>query len=749
MMKWSVGFLFLLTSRLLAAEDLTRPALAYSHAFGGSGADTATAVAVDTAGNVYIAGFTTSPNFPLKNPFRTATAGVGIWNSTEAFVTKWSADAKQLFYSSYLGGSSLDWATGIAVDRNGNAYVTGYTYSADFPVTAGAFQRELRGDHNAFVTKIGPNGELVYSTLLGGSGIDAASAIAVDRDGNAYVTGYAGSSDFPTKEAFQPEIRQGCPSAPWGPNSTGPSGPAFTAGDAFVAKINPGGSALVYSTYLGGTCADQGHGIALDSGGDVYIVGVTNSVDFPTTRGTLQENWTSAHNSGFLIKLKGSGKSLVYATFLGGTGDDLASAVVVDANGNAYVTGSSFGMTRQLLPAGSCIQIFTAFGSPFQIQSGIAAFVLKIDPAGSSRIYEQYLGECNPGGTSIAIDPAGRAWVAGSAGSAVAFPTAIFRFPGNSATFPAIHPFQALGLGRGFVSQISADGQSVLFSSLVDWATAMALHPTGGVYVVGATRNSDVVEQPGQEDMPYPALLVRIDPAVRSAVTIEPPRSMASTRHYPLNSLYPSVLAPGAIIAIPGIGLGPTQEIGPSLTPEGSLSTSLAGTSVKFDGIPAPLISVQAEKVVCIVPFKLGSRETVSVQVESSNGVSNAIRAPLQAAAVEILAVVNEDGTLNSANHPAAPGSVVTLYAAGMGQTDPPTVDGAINGPESRQLKNAMSILIHNWLAPEIMYAGPAPGQVAGIMQINFRVPDVPSYTYNLLLSSGLDQDFTILTVVR
>jgi uncharacterized protein (TIGR03437 family) len=741
MNKRTVALLFLLIWPALATEELVRPALVYSHAFGGSGEDIAAAVATDALGNVYIAGYTTSNDFPVKNAFQNARGGTASRIITDAFVTKWSADGQQLYYSSYLGGNLVDVATGIAVDQNGNAYITGYTYSTDFPVSAGAIQHELTGDHNAFVAKIDPEGKLLYSTLLGGSGQDAAAAIAVDSDGNAYVTGYTSSPDFPTKNALQPQIRQGCPTRPTG------SDPA--AGDAFVAKIDPGGSALVYSTFIGGTCADQGQGIALDSAGNVYVAGVTSSADFPTTPGAMQEGWTSAHNSGFLIKLAASGKSLVYSTFLGGTGDDLASAVTVDSNGNAYVTGSTSGMTKQLLPSGSCVQTYVANGSPFWINSGIAAFVLKIDPTGSSRIYEQYLGQCNPGGASIAIDSEGRAWVAGSSDTAVEFPTEIFGFPGVSATFPSVHPFQGLGLGRGFVSAISADGQRVLFSSLVDWATAMALDPAGNVYVVGATRNSDVQKEPVYGVTPFSVLALRIDPEVRSPVTIESPRTMAVTAHHPLNSSYPSVLAPGAIVSLPGSGLGPAQEVGAQFMPDGTLSTSLAGTSVKFDGIAAPLVSVQEEKVVCVVPFAIGSRETVTVRVESSTGVSNAIRAPLLDAAVEILAVVNEDGILNSTSHPAAPGSVVTLYAAGMGQTDPAPVDGSINGPETRQLKNPISILIHNWLAPEILYAGPAPGQVAGMMQINFRVPDVPTYAYNLLLGSGLDQDYTILNVAR
>jgi uncharacterized protein (TIGR03437 family) len=194
-----------------------------------------------------------------------------------------------------------------------------------------------------------------------------------------------------------------------------------------------------------------------------------------------------------------------------------------------------------------------------------------------------------------------------------------------------------------------------------------------------------------------------------------------------------------------GDGLGPPDGVGAQLTAEGLLPTSLAGIAVSFDGIAAPLISAQVNQVVCIVPFSLGPRDTVSVQIASGNGVSNAIRAPLLKTAVEILAVVNQDGTTNSPGSPAASGDVVTLYAAGLGQTDPPSVDGSINLGEMRQTQNTVTTYINGSfpapIVPEIRYMGPAPEQVAGITQINVRVPLLPPNAYYLLLNAGGDQD--------
>ena len=182
---------------------------------------------------------------------------VGATPGQNIFVTKWSADGKQMLYSTYLGGGFYDFATGIAVDNQGNAYVTGYTFSQDFPVTPGALQTKNSGASNAFLAKVGPQGDrLLYATYLGGSVGDAASAIALDSVGNAYLTGYAGSSDFPvTAGAAQNRLKEKCATL----------APPFNLGDAFVSKINADTSQRVYSTFLGGTCGEQGLGIAVDS----------------------------------------------------------------------------------------------------------------------------------------------------------------------------------------------------------------------------------------------------------------------------------------------------------------------------------------------------------------------------------------------------------------------------------------------------------------------------------------------------
>jgi hypothetical protein len=257
---------------------------------------------------------------------------VGASPGQNIFVSKWNKDGTQLLYSTYLGGSFADFSKGIAVDSQGNAYVTGYTFSTDFPVTATAVQSKNAGPYTAFLAKIVADGStLAYSTYLGGSSGDAAEAVAVDRTGNAYLTGYTLSSDFPVTSAVQPKLQQGClTKAPPGFMSRA------NLGDAFVVKISPVTGVLSYSTYLGGTCADEGLGITVDPSGNAYVVGATASPDFPVTKGALLESYRGTANTGFLAKLTPIG-GLANATFLGGPGSDEAGAVALGDKERIYV----------------------------------------------------------------------------------------------------------------------------------------------------------------------------------------------------------------------------------------------------------------------------------------------------------------------------------------------------------------------------------------------------------------------------
>jgi uncharacterized repeat protein (TIGR01451 family) len=293
-------------------------ALVYSTYLGSSGDDRGHSIAVDRSGNAYVAGSTGSSNFPTANPLQATNAGI-----SDAFVTKLNPDGSALVYSTYVGGSGADWARSIALDSSGNAYFTGHTRSSNFP-TVNPIQEKGFGE-DAFVAKLNSAGSaLSYSTYLSGSALTGALwanegfGIAVDTTGNAYVTGTTYSDDFPTVNAVQ---------ASFGGRI-----------DAFVTKLNATGSALIYSTYLGGSQSDEGSGIAVDSTGNVYVTGATWSTNFPTAN-PLPSSGPGMEDA-FAAKLNASG-GIVWSTYLGGSDIDLGNAIAVDGSGDIYIVGST------------------------------------------------------------------------------------------------------------------------------------------------------------------------------------------------------------------------------------------------------------------------------------------------------------------------------------------------------------------------------------------------------------------------
>jgi hypothetical protein len=321
----------------------TGSALIYSTYLGGNSFDRGQAIALDAAGNAYLTGRTNSIDFPVTpGAAQLVYRGTNPPGTDNVFLSKLNAQGTVLLYSTYLGGSGDsngdgDISYSVAVDAQDNAYVTGQTCSSDFPVTPLAFDILYQGYCNAFVTKISPAApvaSLVYSTYLGGAASAAGGGIVVDTQLNAYVTGQTCSANFPvTPNAFQTIYGGGC--------------------DAFVTKLNPSGSGLLYSTFLGGTRGDGTTAIALDAAGNVYVTGGTNSTDYPTTLDAFQN--TKAGNAGswnaFVTVLNASGSGpLVYSTYLGGGSSNdpysfpnsVAEDIAVDASGNAYLTGYTY-----------------------------------------------------------------------------------------------------------------------------------------------------------------------------------------------------------------------------------------------------------------------------------------------------------------------------------------------------------------------------------------------------------------------
>ena len=419
------------------------PVLSYSTYLGGSGTEHAEGIAVDPAGNVYVAGWTDSPNFPTANAFQATLKG-----GQDAFVTKLNPNGSALVYSTYLGGSSsADFGFGIGVDALGNAYITGRTDSPDFP-TASPFQANRKGSSDAFVTKLNASGSaLVYSTYLGGSEFDRGLSIAVDAAGNAYVTGRSeafSTSDFPTVSPFQATL--------------------MGTMDAFVTKLNSSG-AILYSTYLGGSSGDEGRGIAVDSQGNAYVTGLTGSDNFPTANPLLGN---SGNGEAFVTKFNPTGSALVYSTYLGGTNRDDAYSIAVDNAGNAYVTGST-----------SSNDFPTA--NPLQANrkgSFDDAFVTKINPAGSTFVYSTYFsGGFNTTGRGIATDSQGNAYVTGR---------------DSGPNFPLVNPIQGSGSIGAIVTKLNPTGSALVYSTYLgsnsnDEGRAIAVDQSGNAYVTGNT----------------------------------------------------------------------------------------------------------------------------------------------------------------------------------------------------------------------------------------------------------------------
>lgn len=394
------------TDAFVAKLNSTGSGLVYSTYIGGTGADSASAIAIDSSGNAYIAGSTSSVDFPVTPGVFQPTLG----GDTNAFVAKLNPTGSALVYASYLGGNAIDLGQGIAVSASGDAYVTGSTESPDFP-TVNALQ--IGNDNcstvnmvetcsaDAFVTEVNTTGTaLVYSTYLGGSSTDSAQAIAIDAQGNAVIAGYTYSSDFPTQNALQSASGGGI--------------------DAFVTEFNASGSNLVFSTYLGGTGEDQAFGLALDGLGNIYVTGATQSADFPTTPSVFQTAYAGSGDA-FLSKLSPNGSALLYSTFIGGTGADQGNGVAVDSGGNAAVVGVTQSSDFPTLDPSQRVLGISGAGNCGSSTgaSGVCsdAFVTKLAPSGTG-VYSTFLGGTEADfAQAVAMDTSGTPYVAGSTAS--------------------------------------------------------------------------------------------------------------------------------------------------------------------------------------------------------------------------------------------------------------------------------------------------------------------------------------------
>ncbi|MDQ6676094.1 MAG: SBBP repeat-containing protein [Acidobacteriota bacterium] len=595
---------------------------------GGSSDDFGNAIQVDGTGSVYVGGRTSSSDFPLTNAFQPKRAG-----GADAFLLRVNPAGNSLIFSTYVGGSGDDFCAALAIDRQGAVYATGTT-SADFPPSLGSFQTTNRGGLDAFVIKLDAQGNGVYSTLLGGGSDDEGRGIAVDGNGNAYVTGTTLSDSFPQFNTVYQNSRHG-------------------GVDAFVTEVNPSGNNLVYSTFLGGLLSDTGYAIAVDSSNFVYVAGKTASRDFPTTSTSYQKDYAGGDNDIFVAKFLPGKADVVYVTYIGSRGSDQGFGLAVDSGGNAYITGDT---DSDAFP-------ITSDATQIRRNGNKDAIVAKLNAQGTALLFATYLGGTNDdSGSAIALDSGGNAYVTGST---------------SSNDFPVLQ--------GAFQPQFGGGGTDAFFAKY-QFATVTG-PPTissGGV-VNGASFGSGPV-------------------------------------------------APGSVISIFGTNFIASAVGAPSVP----LPTNLGGVSVLVNGVPVPLFYVGPTQINAQVPSGTvpGS---ATLQVNAPNGTTSQVTFPVGLTAPYLVAaggravITDAAGGLITPSNPAKVGSIVVAYFTGIGPVNAPVTDGAGSPAATSTLPNFATI---GGVSAPVAYLGLSP-QGVGLGQANLRVPSLATGDYPVVLNIG------------
>ncbi len=687
-------------------------------------------IAVDANGGAYITGIAFSAIPVTAGAFQTnykpATCTSYIPNGPPqtyicpvAFAGKLTNDGTALAYLTYLGASNST-GSAISVDSQGNAWITGTVYSSDLPVTPGALQTALKGQQNVFVLKLNSTGSRVsFATYLGGSGFDTPTSLAVDADGNAYVAGNTSSRDFPVSPgAFQTDASQIVP----GPNTS------------FVTKFDANGR-LIYSTYFhGGNQSGTGvSSIAADASGNAYLAGTNRGGSLPTTPGAFQTN-TTGLDAAFVAKLDATGSRLLYCTYLAANSQITGAEIALDLQGNAYVAGSIFLNTPgvpisfPITPGAfqTTIPEFPAQGTPF------VAFITKLNAAGSALIYSTFLyadGSTEIGG--LVVDPSGSVAALGE--------TYAFDFPTTPGALHQCNPLGGFG-STGFMLKLAPDGSKPVYSTYIgtDAFSAVGMDGAGEIYIAGNNSGTLPVVPGSFGWTDVGAFVAKLAPVALPAGSVSCVVSAASRGG--------RAIAPGEIVDIFGNGIGPAQMVLGSAS-GGQIGTLLGGIQVLINGVPAPLLSAGPNQIRAVVPFDAGpsvltQTGVATIQIIDGSTTVQPFTVAIAALAPSIFTVdgrpsgqalmINEDGTLNSEQNWARQGSIVTIYATGLNNTQPALATGAIAldaAPLAFQSELQIGGVIvlqiggTDFGGPEITYAGAAPGFVAGLTQINFRLP--------------------------
>lgn len=821
----------------LGGYDRTReltidPVLEFSTFLGGPGLDTADAIVLDPAGNIFVAMATQSPSTPSLNPFQQTNIV-----SLQPAVFKFAADGKRLLYYSVLGSGGWDPPYSIALDLNGSPIMTGITRSANFPLKNPIQTQFSARVNTAFMTKLSPDGRsLIYSTYLGGSGVDDSWAVAVDAQGNAYFGGATDSRDFPVKNAVQPIYGGGT--------------------DCFLAKITPLG-ALAFSTYYGGSGREFCHAVSLTPDGGVLLGGSSNSADFPF-KNAIQTQFTSRglYNTPALMKFTSDGQMVVFATYYGGPAAGDTSGVATDSSGNIYVTG---------YVDDSNFQVKNAYQSTL-LSSG-SAFLAKYDAKMQNTIYATYLGGSGySAGKAIAVGADGSVYIAGTAGSPD-FPTknSLQRFFGGG-----------IDNVDGFIAKFDRSGSALLYSTFLGGSSAegintIVLDAAGNAYVVGWTISSDFpvnnAFQPvyGGAGDGFLAKISDSTPISQSPITIAPQRiafqyvqggslpspqsvvvagtsftastanswlvTTSTTSGNLLISVLPSSLGPGtyngtvrltplagtaAIVDVTLLVLAPPPllaSVEPSTVPVGSDDTTItihgsgfaANSIVQVDGLSwmtTPVQFVNASTLVFSMPaayFLDAYTHTVAVQnPQAALSAVLSLSVGVPAPSFTSASVVNAG---SFAGGPVAPGEIVTIFGTNLagnvtfdnipativytstnqisatvpyliigpktslqvGTSVPVSLDVAASAPgifaavsngdgtltlyatgcgalshDALPVCQLPVLAMINGESAQVLYAGIAPGLVQGANQINLVIPaDIATGPITIVLTAG------------
>ncbi|MGA3186989.1 MAG: SBBP repeat-containing protein [Bryobacteraceae bacterium] len=671
-------------------------ALLYLTYLGGSGDDAASAIAVDSAGNAYVTGATTSTNFPTMTPYQAHFGGLGglsAVHSGDAFVTKLNPTGNQLIYSTYLGGSLDDVGTAIAVDGAGNAYVAGATASPNFPTSAGAYQAVLHGaggqpinpdfdapawdPGDAFVVKLSASGQLTAGTYLGGALDDVAFAIALDSSGNIYVAGCTISLNFPTTVgAIQRSF-----------GGSDPNNYFRNSGDGFVTKFNSTLGSLLYSTYFGGEGDDLVSGIAVDSSGNIYMTGSTTTGTFQTSAGAFQSRYVGytsqvyaeqIFGDGYVAKINPSQTTPIYFSYLGGSSNDAGAAIAIDSSGNAYVTGFTDSLD------------FPVAGGP--LQSNLAG-------DGDQALYEAY----------------------GDAFIAVVNPTATALL--YSSYYGGRYDDEAYGIALDANNNVYITGNTVS-SNLLTTSTAAQKTYAGGGDGLGGFSKGDA----------YYAVFSGLVSAVPTITKVANAEGESLT------------IAPNTWVEVKGSNLAPAVS-SPACAPgycwQGSdfvnnqLPTTLQGVQVTLNGEKAFVYYISGSQINILTPPDLKAG-TLTVQVINNgtpsatftaqgqtlsesffifNGGPYIIGEHLYQTSTGAVALVGPTTLYPGLTSPAAPGETIVLYANGFGPTTVPVVSGSET--QSGTLPTLPAITIGSATA-KVEYAGLIS---PGLYQFNVVVP--------------------------